>query len=208
LSLVNPLSILFYSLAAAALGSLIVLARGATDRQGRAFGLAALALIGSLDAMSLLGGFSVGLVMALVAVPLAVLLAWAAGSFRLPLGLMALTTALLALGLLWGDVYRTVQWAIGFGLAAVAILSVLRLVRYWASRETGEFSGWCLALAAALGGVGLVFGIPDPTGVGLWAARLGALSAAGLVFLAPRFQLGLVAVAVLDGLLAVGLSGV
>ncbi|MGA9192075.1 MAG: hypothetical protein WBZ24_10105, partial [Anaerolineales bacterium] len=73
----NPLSILFYSLGTTALGSLIVLARGATDRQGRAFGLAALALIGSLDAMSLLGGFSVGLVMALVAVPLAVLLAWA-----------------------------------------------------------------------------------------------------------------------------------
>jgi hypothetical protein len=203
----NPLSILFYTLAAAALGSLIVLARGATDRRGQAFGLAALGLIGCLDAMSLLAGFSIGLVMALVAVPLAVLLAWGAGSFRMPLGLMALTTALLAIGLLWADVYRTIQWTIGFGLAAVAVLSILRLVRYWAGRETGEFSGWCLALGAALGGVGLVFGIPDPTGVGLWAARLGALAAAGLVFLAPRFQLGLVAVAVLDGLLAVGLSG-
>lgn len=207
MSFLSPLSILFYALAAAALGSLIVLARGATDRRGRAFGLAALGLVGSLDAMSLLGGFSIGPVMALVAVPLAVLLAWGAGSFRMPLSLMALTTALLALGLLRGDLYRTIQWTIGFGLAAVAGLSVLRLVRYWASRETGEFSGWCLALAAALGGVGLVFGIPDPTGIGLWAARLGALAAAGLVFLAPRFQLGLVAVAVLDGLLAIGLSG-
>jgi hypothetical protein len=207
MSLLNPLTILFYTLAAAALGSLIVLARGATDRKSRAFGLAALGLIGSLDAMSLLGGFSIGPIMALVAVPLAVLLAWATGTFRMPLGLVALATGVLAVGLLWGDVYRTIQWTVGFGLAAVAVLSVMRLVRFWATREQGEFSGWCLALSAALGGVGLIFGVPDPTAVGLWAARLGALAAAGLVFFTPRFQLGLVAMALLDGLLALGLSG-
>lgn len=204
----NPLSILFYCLAATALGSLVVIARGATDRGSRAFGMAALALIGSLDAMSLLGGFSIGPVMMLVAIPLAVLLAWGAGSFRLPLGLLALATGLLAVGMLQGGESQTIQWTLGFGLAAVALLSALRLARFWASRETGEFSGWCLALSAALGGMGLVFGIPDPSGVGLWAARLGALAAAGLVFLARRFQLGLVGVAVLNGLLAIGLGGI
>lgn len=207
MSLLNPLSILFFCLTLAALGSLIVLARGATDRQSPAFGLAALGLIGSLDAMSLLGGFSIGPVMALVAVPLAVLLAWGAGSFRMPLGLMAVATALLAVGALQGGLSGTLRWGLGFGLAAVAALSVMRLVRFWASRETGEFSGWCLALSAALGGVGLIFGIPDPGGIGLWAARAGAVAAAGLVFFARRFQLGLVAVALLDALLALGLSG-
>jgi hypothetical protein len=207
MSLPSPLSILFYTLAITALASLYVLGRDATDRQSRAFGLAALSLIASLDVMSLLAGFSIGTVMAVVAIPLALLLAWGSGTFRMPLALMAVATVLMALALVWGNTFRTVQWTLGFGLGAVGVLALMRMVQFWDTRDSGEFGGWSLALAAALGGMGLIFSINDPSGIGLWAARLGALAAATLTFFSPRYQLGLVAVALLNALLAIGLSG-
>jgi hypothetical protein len=202
----SPLTLLFYALAAVAAGALFVLVRGSTDRKGRTFGLAGMALVASLDAMSLLGGFSIGPVLALAAVILALLVAYAAGSFTTPLRLLALATLLVGAGL-WLGVFPTIDVILGGAMGGVAVLALLRLARYWDTRLASEFGGWGLVLAASLGGLGLVFSIGPQASLGLWGARLGALFAAGLTFFAGSYRLGLVGLAVLNGLLAVGLGG-
>jgi hypothetical protein len=202
----SPLTILFYSLAAVAAGTLYILVRGATDRQSRTFGMAGIALISSLNAMSLLGGFSIGPIMALVAIALAVLVAVTSGSFQIPLRLLAVVTTLVGAGL-WLGVFSAVELILGIGLGAAAVVAILSLARYWDTRLGSEFGGWAVVLAAALGGLGLVSSLSPIGSLGLWCARLGALFAAGLTFFAGSYRLGLVGVAILDGLLAIGIGG-
>ncbi len=207
MSSLSPLTLLFYCLAAVAAGALYLLVRGSTDRRGRTFGMAGIALVSSLNAISILGGFSIGPVVALVAIVLALLVAFAAGSFQTPLRLLALTTVLVGAGL-WLGVFQMVSVILGIGLSAAAILALWRLARYWDTRLGPEFGGWGVVLVASLGGLGLVFGVAPIGSLGLWSARLGALFAAGLTFFAGSCRLGLVGLAVLDGLLAIGIGGV
>lgn len=207
MSSLSPLTLLFYSLAAVAAGALYLLVRGSTDRQGRTFGMAGIALVSSLNAISILGGFSIGPIVALVGIVLALLVAFAAGSFQTPLRLLALTTVLVGAGL-WLGVFQAVSVVLGIGLSAAAILALVRLARNWDTRLGPEFGGWAVVLVASLGGLGLVFGVAPIGSLALWSARLGALFAAGLTFFAGSYRLGLVGLAVLDGLLAIGLGGV
>jgi hypothetical protein len=153
--------------------------------------------------MAFLGGFSIGPVMILVASPLAIMLVLSVRTHRRPVGLLALTTILLAIGM-WTGAFAVVRQILALGLGLGVVVAVLQLARTWPSHDAGAFGGWGITLCACLGGLSLLLG---STPGSPWSAL--ALAAAGvglaLVLVSRRYRAALLLIALASLLLGLGL---
>lgn len=199
---IHPLTILFYGLALVCLGALIQLVRTSHHRQSTYYSLAALTLLGCLDVMAFLGGFSIGPLLILVASPVAIALGLSVRTHRRPVGLLALATLLLAVGM-WTAAFGVVRQILTLGLALGALVAVVQLTRTWRSHGSGSFGSWGITLCSCLGGLSLLLGSTPggPWGsVPLLAAGLGL----GLALAVRRFRLPLLLIALANLLLGLG----
>jgi hypothetical protein len=200
---IHPLTVLFYGLALGVLAALLQLVRWSRHRESDSYSLAALSLLGCLDVMSFLGGFSIGPFLILVAAALAIILALSVRTHRRPVGLLALTTILLAIGM-WTEAFAVVRQILALGLGLGALVAVIQLARTWPSRGASEFGGWGITLCACLGGVSLLLGL---TAGGLWGAVpiLAAGLGLALALVSRRDRAALLFIAVASLLLGFGL---
>jgi hypothetical protein len=203
---IHPLTLLFYGLAIVAIAALIELLRWSRRRQAVAYSLAALTFLGCLDVMGFLGGFSVGPLLLLIASALAIFLALSVHTHRHPVGLLALATLLLAVGM-WTGAFAVVRQILSLGLGLGAWVAVLQLGRTWRSRGSGSFAGWGIALCSSLGGLSLLLG-STPGGVWGVVALATAGLAAGLALFSRRFRVALLLVALANLLLGLGFLSV
>jgi hypothetical protein len=199
---IHPLTLLFYGLASVCLGALVQLARNSRRRQSTSYSLAALTLLGCLDGMAFLGGFSIGPLLILIASPVAIILALSVHTHRRPVGLLAVTTLLLAVGM-WTAAFGVVRQILTLGLAMGALVGVLQLGHTWRSRGSGSFAGWGITLCSCLGGLSLLLG---STPGGPWSAvpLLTAGLGLGLALAVRRFRTSLVLIALANLLLGLG----
>jgi hypothetical protein len=199
---VHPLTLLFYGLALTSVAALIELMRSSRRPSSASYSLAAATLLGCLDVMGFLGGFSVGPFLMLIASALAIILALSVHTYRRPVGFLALATLLLAVGM-WSGAFAVVGQILSLGLGLGALVAVFQLGRTWRSRRSGSFGGWGITLCSCLGGLSLLLG-STPGGVWSVIPLFAAGLALALALLSPRFRLALLLVALATLLLGLG----
>jgi hypothetical protein len=202
----HPAAVLFYGLALGAAASIASLAAHARRRDDPAFGQAAVALVGCLDTMSYLGGFSIGPVLILAAAPISIGLVGLARRHRSQTAVMALLSVTLALGM-WTGQFPIAAGAIRAGLAVGIAASLGELVRRRRNRSDHAFGAWGAALVACLGGLSLTLGYPGLWPGSLWLAWAGVVVGLAFALLTPRARYVLLLLAAADLLLALAFLG-
>jgi hypothetical protein len=199
---VHPLTLLFYGLTLTALGALIQLLRRSRRRRSDSYSLAALTLLGCLDVMGFLSGFSIGPLVLVIAAVVAILLALSVRTYRRPVRLLALATLLLAFGM-WTGAFAVIRQILTLGLALGTLVASLQLGRTWPAWRSLPFGDWALTLCACLGGLSLLVGA---TAGGIWAMvpLVAAGLGLGLAMLSPRRRVALLAIAAANLLLGLG----
>jgi hypothetical protein len=199
---VHPLTLLFYGLGLTALGALFELLRWSRRRRSDSYSLAALTLLGCLDVMGFLGGFSIGPLLLVVASAVAILVFLSVHSYRRPVGLLALATLLLALAM-WTGAFAVIRQVLTLGLALGALVALLQLSRIWRAWRSLPFGDWALTLCACLGGLSLLVG---STAGGSWAIvpLIAAGLGLGLAVASRRRRIALLVMAAANLLLGLG----